>query len=49
MNLILYRTDVVVKAWYDRGLYGYFRDPEFDQNTVRDSGKTQNILTGIRI
>ena len=25
---------------------GYFRDPGFDQNTVRDLGKTQNILAG---
>ena len=29
-----------------QGLGGYFRDPRFDQNTMLDSGKTQDILTG---
>ena len=31
-----------LKTWSGR----VFRDPGFDQNTVRDSGKTQNILAG---
>ena len=29
-----------------QGLEGYFRDSGFDQNTVRESGKTINVLTG---
>ena len=29
-----------------QGLGGYFRDPRLDQNTMLDSGKTQDILTG---
>ena len=29
-----------------QGLEGYFRDPQFDQNTVRDSGKRKISCPG---
>ena len=31
--------DLREAKFYKQGLEGYFRDPGFDQNTVRDSGK----------
>ena len=35
-------------ALSNQGLEGYSRDPGFDQNTVRESGKRHKCLVGIR-
>ena len=42
-------TGFRTKYLTEQGLQGYSRDPGFDQNTVRDSGKRKNILTGFGI
>ena len=50
-ELIIYKKcEAQVKRYCllnnNQGLEGYFRDPGFDQNTVRDLEKKQNILKG---
>jgi len=31
--------NTIRKVYYIQGLEGYYRDPGFDQNTLRESGK----------